>query len=83
MHECVAEALLQPILALQPPGLAQFAFCKSLSREQLRDLLRDDELLDEMEEVLWAGVTQLGEQAHALGECPQPRRVAGRDRTRR
>ena len=69
LHEAVAAALLAPILHLRPPSLAQFAYCKGLSREQLRQLLRADDaaVLDVVEERLWAGLAQLQGAAVAGG----------------
>ena len=69
LHEAVAEALLAPILHLHPPSLAQFAYCKGLSREQLRQLLRSDgeAVLDRIEERLWAGLGKLQGAAAASG----------------
>ena len=69
LHEAVAAALLAPIAQLRPPSLAQLAYCKGLSREQLRLLLRanDAALLDVIEAKLWEGLAQLHGAAAASG----------------
>ena len=59
LHENVAEAVLQPILAMKPPGLAQYAFCKGLRRHELHQLLHEGRMLDAMEVAIWRGVKTL------------------------
>ena len=40
IDEILAEAVLAPIIALEPSGVAQFTYCKGLTRDDLHRLLQ-------------------------------------------
>ena len=68
LHEQVAHALLAPIVQHKPSGLAQHAYCKGLTRDELRQLLDEgDGLLDAIEETLWGAIAQLQASAVSSG----------------
>ena len=68
LHELVTHALLAPILQHKPSGLAQHAYCKGLTRDELRQLLDEgDGLLDAIEERLWGAIEQLQASAVSSG----------------
>ena len=67
LHELVSSALLAPLQEPQPPSLAQFAYCKGLTREMLHQLLHDGTLLDDVEEAVWSGIEQLTRSAASSG----------------
>ena len=67
LEQVVADALLLPILSLDPPSRAQFTYCKGLSRAELRQLL-DEGLLDGIEQALWAGIQKLQSAVASSGK---------------
>ena len=71
IDEILAEAVLAPIIAHEPSGVAQFTYCKGLTRDDLHRLLQGEDapaLLDMIEELLWDGVAELQETPAAGGQ---------------
>ena len=68
IDEILAEAVLAPILGHDPSGVAQFTYCKGLTRDDLHELLQGEDVLDLIEERLWGGVVELGETPAAGGQ---------------
>ena len=67
LHELVSSALLAPLQEPEPPSLAQFAYCKGLTRAMLHQLLHDGTLLSDIEEAVWNGIEQLTRSAASSG----------------